>query len=109
MPTFQLFITTESPSDAASLVTWLRRQQQDVTVVSAEGKMGAPEALSAALGGSAALRAFALIAREWIRAHRTRISIEVEGRGQFVVEGTTDIDDLVALLAAPASDGETHA
>lgn len=67
--------------------------------------MGASEVLSVSLAGTAALRAFVTIAREWIRAHRTSIAMEVDGRGRFVVEGTTDVDHLVRLLENGAGDG----
>lgn len=102
-------MTADSVSDVASLATWLRRQDQDVAVVSSEGQMGAAEVLIAFLAGSAALKTFLTVAREWIRAHRSMIAVEVEGRGRFVVEGRTDIDQLVELLSSDAAPEETRA
>jgi len=97
---FRLTATAATASDAASLMAWLRRQGQEVVIIVAPGSMGAGEVIGSTLAGTAALKAFVAIAREWIRAHRTSITVEVDGRGRFEVQGTTDIDQLVALMTS---------
>ncbi len=67
--------------------------------------MGASEILGVTVTGLAALRAFVLIAQEWIRAHRTKITLEIEGHGRLEVEGTTNVDRLLAVLERQAEGG----
>lgn len=89
--------------EAASLLSWLLRQETEVSYAAAPQTMGGGEVLTAVVVGGAALRGLVLVAREWIRAHRTRISVRLEGKGSFEVEGTADVDELVALLRESAS------
>lgn len=95
---YDVGLTVKDASSAASLSTWLRRQGTDVAFRIPDGAMGVSETLLVACTGSAALRGLMMIAREWIKAHKTTISLEVEGRGRFTVEGTTDIDELIVAL-----------
>jgi hypothetical protein len=107
MDNHRVLLVPEQGHEANDLATWLRRQGFDVSFVAEPETMGSAETLSVAIAGNAALRAMALVAREWIRAHRTRISIRLSNGDSFEVEGTTDIDQLVELMCQ--SGGEDDA
>jgi hypothetical protein len=98
LDSYCVLLEARRADEAASLSSWLRRQGTEVDLQSQPERMGGGEVIVASVIGEAALRALVVISREWIRAHRTRISVRLEGRGSFEVEGTTDIDELVDLL-----------
>lgn len=98
MPTTQIRLGVSNASEAASLATWMRRNEQDVQPTPTHEVMGSGETVTLTLAGAAAFRAAMLVAREWIRAHKTSITVEIKGRGRVIVEGTTEIDRIVELL-----------
>jgi hypothetical protein len=98
MKDYSMLLAVERGDEAADLAAWLRRQGFAVSFVAQPETMGAAETLSAAVAGSAALKGLVLVAREWVRAHRTRISVEMGNGDSFEVEGTTDVEDLIELL-----------
>jgi hypothetical protein len=98
MEDFRLLVEAGDATASVSLASWVENQGFEARPGHAPGTMGAGETLSVTVVGSAALRAFVAIAREWIRAHRTKIAVRLEGGGSFVVEGSTDIDEVVELL-----------
>jgi len=102
MKSYSMLLAAERGSEAADLASWLRRQGFAVSFVAQPETMGAAETLSATVAGSAALKGLVLVAREWVRAHRTRISVRLGNGDSFEVEGTTDVDDLVELLRETA-------
>ena len=102
MATYEVTATATTASAAASLSTWLRRQGYAVSFVLADGTMGTSDVLLATVSGGVGLRAFALVAREWVKAHKTKLTLELQGRGKLVVEGTTDIERLVSVPKPPA-------
>jgi hypothetical protein len=104
---YRVLFALDDASSSASLATWLERRGVDVSPGAPEGSMGAGEALSCAVIGSTALRAAVAVAQDWIRAHHTKISVQVQGRGSFEIEGSTDIDQLLDLLQGNRKEGES--
>lgn len=104
-PNYRLNFRTQTASDAADLTTWFGRQSVTTATEAQPGTMGLGEVVSCTAAGSAALPAIVAVAKEWIRAHRTTVTLEIEGRGSFLVEGTTDIESLVAALIEPGAQG----
>lgn len=100
-----MLLAVERGGEVADLAAWLRRQGYAVSFVARPETMGAAEVLSATVAGSAALKGLVLVAREWVRAHRARISVRLGNGDRFEVEGTTDVDDLIELLRESSGDG----
>ena len=100
-------LIAEDAEAAGSLATWMRRQHLDVSVRPAAETMGAIDIVSI-LVGAGGLRSLAQVAREWMRAHRTKLSIEIEGRGRVAIEGTIDLDEFARLMqqARPGNDSK---
>jgi len=104
MKDYSMLLAVERGDEVADLAAWLRRQGFAVSFVARPETMGAAETLSATVAGSAALKGLVLVAREWVRAHRTRISVRLGNGDSFEVEGTIDVDDLVELLRESGGD-----
>lgn len=105
-----MLIIAASATDASDLADWLSQAGVNSTPVVGERAMGASETISVAAGALAAVSAALAVVREWIKAHRKVITLELDGRGRIHVEGTDDIDRLLESLesntAAGASDDD---
>jgi hypothetical protein len=60
--------------------------------------MGAGETIAVAVSSTATIRGALLIVREWLKANRKRVVVEIDGVGRIEAEGPVDIDALVERL-----------
>lgn len=101
MESYEVLLSVPTPGQAGTLARWLTREGYAAGPVMSPGHMGTSETLAMTVTGASSLRAALALAREWVWANRVSISVSINGRGKVTVDGTTDIDHLLAVLTEP--------